>query len=107
MSKIDFSVYAKAAKEAQIAMDYCNKIESIGGAGRVYLVFSEKFRSNSKIAKALESSGFRFMRRAYSSANNAYIGYHNFQGKEWSKAHAAAEVFKNHGIKCYVDADED
>lgn len=80
---------------------------SVGGCGRVYIVLSEVPRANSKIYKIFGNYGFKFMNRPYSTRKCIYMGYDNATGKEWYQAEAAAKVFKDNGISCYVDGDGD
>lgn len=78
-----------------------------GGCGRVYIEIIGGVRKGSKIAKTFESVGFKMLKRPNSSGVRIYVGYDNATGHEFVKADAIAEVLKENGIGCYVDADGD
>lgn len=104
----DIPTLREAAYKALMAARDATATGGRCGCGRVYLEFSEKFRSNSKVAKTLESMGFKLTSRPYRTGKSRiYVGYDNATGHAWDMAERMAAVFKEAGIGVYVDGDPD
>lgn len=73
--------------------------------GRVYLVFTEKFRTGGDFYKKLKNScSFRILNLQGSSLKSLYIGYDNATGKELKLANALQSELTKIGLSCYVEA---
>lgn len=106
MSLPEISKLKSILVEARNAFDNCEQRGNQGGCARVYIQLLKMPRKGSK-AYNLINEYFEIFNRPYGAGRALYCGYDNATGAEWFKAHAAAKVFEENGIKCYVDADMD
>ncbi len=107
--KITEKEFNTGLTNARIAISNMTGYRQVGGCGRVYVeIISPKVRANSKIAKLIESFGYRMTSRPYSTGKNRiYVGYDNATGKEYMMGEIIAKELKAVGVSCYVDGDGD
>lgn len=78
------------------------------GCGRAYVAVCGERAEVNAVAATCRKAGVLFVRKNYGAASNAiYCGYDNADGRALGKAEAVAKVLNAHGLRCYVDTQED
>lgn len=82
--------------------------KQLNGCARVYVTVGyKKMMKSHIIVKELTKIGMRMFTRPGYKGVTIYMGYDNATGNETAKAEQVAKVFKDNGVKAYVDHDGD